>query len=71
MLPKQRPSRSTAEATAEAAAEEKPAEEAAAGDGAPEKLPVTGAESNSGALIAMLVLAAVGAVAFVTRRRMA
>ena len=66
----------------EAMAEEKPAEEAtteaapaeaAATDGAPEKLPVTGAETNTnlGTLIALLVLAAVGALAFVTRRRTA
>ncbi len=54
----------------EAVAEEAPAE-ATAGDGAPEQLPVTGAESNSGTLIALLVLAAIGAVAIVTRRRMA
>jgi len=54
----------------EVVAEETPAA-ATADDGAPEQLPVTGAASNSGALIAALVLAAVGAAAIATRRRMA
>ncbi len=60
-------------APAEEATPEAAPAEAAASDGAPEKLPVTGTTTNAsgGMLIAMLVLAGAGALAFITRRRTA